>query len=537
MNDINSWQPPLPGYRAYLPVDLPPEACYVYRGCNNMSSAVVGSTLHSIDGCDEMLVCHDVTVVGDTKSGKYILAGALTAFRSLTYFTVIRRGRIQGIEVWMPHITAGENPEKLVVLEGDDPNELLVKYADMAAVEMGVPKFDTSVNLTGYCTWYYYYAGVSEKNLLENVEAIKANRSVYSPAYIQIDDGYQTHQGDWLDQRDAWPTPLEEIARKIEDAGSIPGIWMMPMLASSASRVYKEHPDWFVKDENGQPKVIKGWSPPPDGYWGCLDTSQDEVLEHLASIFRKFRSWGYKYFKMDGMAYGLMEGVRKDPCATPISAYRQALKAIREAVPDSILLACTAPFIPSMGLVDNCRVSADTSRYFELRSPYPVNTDIDTCCSIRRAAHQTLSNWWKIDRWFRCDPDTMMARQDNAFYTYGEAKISILTGILTGVSLTSDHLGTIAPERLALLGRAQNIRMRDPRPVNWQVNLWPQVFSGTVNGKKALAIFNDSEKEVVYCFADYGMPAECREVLDTPSVRYNKIILPAHDAALLIAEK
>jgi hypothetical protein len=40
----------------------------------------------------------------------------------------------------------------------------------------------------------------------------------------------------------------------------------------------------------------------------------------------------------------------------------------------------------------------------------------------------------------------------------------------------------------------------------------------------------------VYCFADYGMPLECDELLDTPSVRYGKIILPAHDAALLVAK-
>ena len=60
-------------------------------------------------------------------------------------------------------------------------------------------------------------------------------------------------------------------------------------------------------------------------------------------------------------------------------------------------------------------------------------------------------NWWMFDRWFRADPDTVMARQDNALYTLGEARISTLAAILTGVSITSDHLGTIAPERYRLL--------------------------------------------------------------------------------------
>ena len=55
-----------------------------------------------------------------------------------------------------------------------------------------------------------------------------------------------------------------------------------------------------------------------------------------------------------------------------------------------------------------------------------------------------MNNFWRFDRWFRMDPDSLMARQDNAFYTAGEARISVLTGIMTGVCLTSDNLATIS---------------------------------------------------------------------------------------------
>ena len=150
--------------------------------------------------------------------------------------------------------------------------------------------------------------------------------------------------------------------------------------------------------------------------------------------------------------------------------------------------------------------------------------------------HVTMANWWKYDRWFRCDPDTLMARQDNAFYTYGEAKMSVLTGIITGVCITSDNLGTIAPDRLALLGRAQELRLKDATPFEWPMDYWPQVFTGTVNGRKAVAIFNDCDHEMTYEFDKYGLPEECDELLDVPSVRKKKIILPAHDAALIVAK-
>ena len=531
----NIWQQEQECYRAYLPLDLPPEAAFVYRNNNNMSVTIPNPNVCNIGGMDWTLDSQDMIVVGDTATKQYVLAGALTAKRSMSYFTLIRKGRFVGISVVQPFIRPGEQPEELIVLKGGDWRELMVRYAEASATKMGVKTINASGNLTGYCTWYYYYADVSEKNLLDNLEALKKNRSPYAAQIVQIDDGYQTHQGDWLDQRDAWPTPLKTIAENIISGGMEAGIWTMPMLASTASRVFREHPDWFVRDGKGEPLAIRGWSPPPDHHWLCLDATLPAVQEHLANVFRTFRSWGYTYFKMDGLGYGLAIGKRHDPAATPVSAFRLALKAIRDAVPDATLLGCCPPFMPCLGLVDNCRVSGDTGRYYEMPEPDYANFSADHGCTIRNAMHVTMANWWKFDRWFRCDPDTLMARQDNAFYTYGEAKMSVLTGILTGVCITSDNLATIAPNRLALLGRAQNLRLRDARPFEWQEDYWPQVFEGTVNGKKAVAIFNDCEHERTYEFETFGLPEECDELLDVPSVRRKKIILPAHDAALIVA--
>lgn len=529
------WRPMAECYRAYLPLDLPPEATFVHTNYNNMLAVVVNPMVYNLAGIDGALESHDMIVVGDEATSKYILAGALTAKRSMTYFRVIRKGHLVGISVEQPHIKPGETPEELFVLEGSDWRELMVQYADATAKKMGVKPIDASKNITGYCTWYYYYEKCSEQNLLANLAALKKNREPYAAEIVQIDDGYQTHQGDWLDQRDAWPTPLEDISRKITASGMAAGIWNMPMLASTASRIYKEHPDWFVLDENGEAIKIHGWSPPPDHHWLCFDTTIPEVLEHLANVFKTFRSWGYTYFKMDGLGYGLLEGRRRDPEATPVSAFRLALKTIRDAVSDATLLGCCPPFMPCLGLVDNCRVSGDTSRYYDGRPLYG-NFDTGMYNSIRHAMHLTMANWWKYDRWFRCDPDALMARQDNACYTYGEAKISVLTGIVTGVCITSDNFETIAPDRLALLGRAQKLRLVNARPFEWHPGFWPQVFEGTVNEKKAVAIFNDCDHEMTYEFKTYGLPDECDELLDMPSIRMRKITLLAHDAALIVAK-
>ena len=473
----------------------------------------------------------NVIVVGN--DGKYLLAGAVTAFRSLSVFrAVYDNRRIVAIEMIQPEIKPEETPEETVILEGDDWRELLIRYADIAAMKNNVKPIKAEKNVTGYCTWYYYYKDVTQANTVENIEALAKNRYPYAAEYVQIDDGYQTFQGDWLDQCESWPTPLKEVADKILSSGMKAGIWLMPATASMASKVYKEHPDWFVKDANGETVALPGWTPPPDNLWACLDTTIPEVREHIANIFKTFRSWGFTYFKLDGLYYGLQRGVRRDPNATSVSAFRLLLQTIKEAVPDAIIMGCTEPVLPCLGLIDHGRVSNDTSRYFRPVQDCKNGPEMPGC-SIADAFRESLSDFWFFDRWFRADPDVVMARQDNAYYTRNQAKISVLGGIMTGISFTSDHLATIDPDRNQLLAKAQNIRMRDVRPMPYEPNTWPMTFEGTVDGKRAVAVVNDTPQMRTWTMAELGMKDECFDLIDDKNVNYS-ITLEREDAVLLV---
>ena len=520
------------GYRAEIKTDLP-AGTMVYTANMTMARNSPFPSLTVVAEPWGDVSSSNVIVVGS--EGHYILAGAVTAFRSLTLLRAVYEvRRITGIEIYQPDIRSGEKPEETVILEGPDWRSLLTEYADIAARKMGVKPVCADKNMTGYCTWYYYYKDVTQAHMLENIDALALNRTPYAAEYVQIDDGYQTFQGDWLDQCDSWPTPLKEIAAKITSTGMKAGIWTMPTSASTASRVYREHPNWFVKNKHGETALLPGWSPAPDHLWACLDATIPEVREHIANVFKTFRSWGFTYFKMDGLYFGLQKGIHRDPDATAVSAFRLLLKTIREAVPDSILMACSEPFMPCLGLVDNARVSCDTSRYFH---PVRAVRNAPYCCdvSIADSFHISLSNFWCFDRWFRADPGVIMARQDNAFYTRGQAKISVLGGIMTGVSLTSDHLGTINPERNALLAKAQNIRMRDARPLSSIPNIWPMEFEGSVEGKRAVALVNDTEGIKTWKLADLELPEHCYDLLDDRKV-FHEITMNGEDAALLIPE-
>ena len=103
---------------------------------------------------------------------------------------------------------------------------------------------------------------------------------------------------------------------------------------------------------------------------------------------------------------------------------------------------------------------------------------------------------------------------------------------MTGVSLTSDHLGKINANRNELLAKAQNIRMRDARPMKVVPNTWPREFEGTIDGQRAVALINDTEAPITWQMADLNLPEECRDLLDERKV-IGEITLDPHDAVLL----
>ena len=506
---------------------LPEGTSFVYRNAGTMNQRTVGERYYTFFAAyNSEVVSDDVIVVGHPETRKFLLVGALTARRSLTHLAAVFRGRVLSeIRITQPQIADDDpDPEEILVLQGDDWRTLLSEYGRAVARAMrAIPRDPARPSVFGYCTWYYYYANVTERDLLENVDALAAHRDAFPTRYVQIDDGYQTFQGDWNDQDASWPTPLRDIAATIRSKGMEAGIWTMPFHASTASRVFREHPEWFVRDDSGKPLVAQGWSPPPDDKWATLDTSREDVLEHLRTVFRTFREWGFTYFKMDGLGFALVDGVRHDPAATPVSAFRQGLQAIREAVPDSFLLGCSQHFLPCVGLCDGVRFSDDTRA-----QPGSIVTAVEC----------TLNRFWMFP-WYEADPDVLIARQDRGSVTPGDARISVLSGILTGFCLTSDNLATIAPERLGILAKAVSLRMRDVRPL-YGVSAfeWPRLFLGTVDGRPACAIVNygDAPYEVRKADIEGMDPAgSFVEVLaDIGPIGGDAIRVPAHDGWLIV---
>lgn len=101
--------------------------------------------------------------------------------------------------------------------------------------------------------------------------------------------------GDWLDTGAAFGGGVATVLRQIRERGFEPAISVAPFVAEKGSRVFREHPEWFVADASGAPLAADkvtfgGWR---HGPWFALDGTHPEAQRHLEPVFRTMREqWG-----------------------------------------------------------------------------------------------------------------------------------------------------------------------------------------------------------------------------------------------------
>jgi alpha-galactosidase len=290
--------------------------------------------------------------------------------------------------------------EDFIVLNGNDCGWLFDQLAD--AIAQNHPPRKTRTIPTGWCSWYGYGPTVTHHIIEENLDIFSS--MLPELKYIQLDDGYQSYMGDWLDKNPAYGD-IQKTLKTIRDKGFEPAIWVAPFIAEEDSRIFKEHPDWFVKDTDGTPlnssKIgFGGWR---NGPWYLLDGTHPEVQKHLQHIFQVMRKkWGINYFKLDANYWGAIHGgVHYDKNATRIEAYRLGMKAILKGCDENtVVLGCNAPIWPSLGLVTAMRTSGD------------MNRDWNT---IKSTAFENLCRAWQNGKLWDSDPDCVLLANDTLF--------------------------------------------------------------------------------------------------------------------------
>jgi alpha-galactosidase len=296
----------------------------------------------------------------------------------------------------------------------------------------------------GWCSWYSFARDTTTQEVVNNLGVITSR--LKGLKYVQIDDGYQPAMGDWLEQGKSFAGNVQGVLKDIRQSGLEPAIWVAPFIASTNSKVLREHPEWFVKNAEGNPMpasevTFGGWG---DGGWYCLDGTHPEVQQHLRSVFRVMREqWGCTYFKLDANFWGAVHSGRfHDPKATRIEAYRRGMEAIRSATGDASILGCNHPIWPSLGLIDGSRSSGDIARNWKT---------ISTCMQ------QSMDRNWQNGRLWWNDPDAVLLASRasgpmEGTLTEEEFRFHATSAYASGgLILSGDDLTTLTPPRMEML--------------------------------------------------------------------------------------
>lgn len=312
----------------------------------------------------------------------------------------------------------------ILFLEGEE-NDVFDRWFDALGVKPLPAK-----KAIGYTSWYNCYQKISASRIESDLEGLKT--LPVRPDVFQIDDGFETFVGDWLEVDSAkFPDGTLPIAKKIISEGYAAGIWLAPFVCERNSRLFREHPDYLLKDEKGEPVYCgSNWS----GAY-ALDFCNDRVREYIKKSVEKYISEGFTLFKFDFLYAVCM---RARPDRTRGEIMEDAMTFLRELCGEAHILACGVPLAPAFGKVEYCRIGPDVSldyddktfmRLFHAERPSTRHTMMNTV--FRRE----LSG-----RAFLNDPDVFILRDDNTSLSAEQKKsLAVVNALFGGVLFASDE--------------------------------------------------------------------------------------------------
>lgn len=437
-----------------------------------------------------------------------------------------------------PHVRHCES-ERLFIFEHAQVEEGLREWARLVAQASLTPP-RKSEPIIGWCSWYNLYAYINEENILAHLRGVeKIVRQENLPMHIfQIDDGFTPEMGDWLDVKPQFPRGMRPLLDDIRAAGFIPGLWIAPFMVGNRSRLYREHPDWVVRERDRDTPLAHWklyaefrWHKRSEEYY-ILDATHPDAFDYLRRVFRTWRNeWGCEYFKTDFMFWGAEYGPARARWyrdgSTRIEIWRSVAEMIREEIGDALWLGCGCPLWASVGLVDGVRIGRDVG--VEWRG------DLSAQSLLRDTGTRNFANHilWQAD------PDCILLRERFHHLTDAQLRsLALYAGMIGGVTMTSDALDELSPERLRLWklllapGDCRFPFLGQSDPVSVQVR---------DGDPSAVLIFNttDAPVERTYTFDALGIANAryvydwSRQTLEVSKISRVSVMLTPHDSKLL----
>ena len=344
--------------------------------------------------------------------GRIILLGALG-----TDAHVELNGGLKG--------TYDGQPGEWLVAVGDE-RAVFADYARELAARLGSKTARPAPRV--WCSWYSLYESIDERELLN----VLRHMGDLPFDVVQVDDGWQRRVGDWEPNR-KFPSGMQTMQERIRATDRHAGIWLAPLVAVRSSRLFHDHPDWFLRDERGH-LVSAGlnWGEPVH----ALDTTHPLVTQYLKDLIQKMRAWGYRYLKLDFLYAGALPGLRRENIPRE-QAYRHALHVMRDAMgDDAYFLACGAPIIPTLGLCDALRIGPDVAGNWESHRD-AVLLHNPAIPGARNSLRTTMNRLWLKDI-VQIDPDVAYFSASGSDLTLEQRDLLKALALICGFKATSD---------------------------------------------------------------------------------------------------
>jgi hypothetical protein len=346
----------------------------------------------------------------------------------------------------------------------------------------------------GY-TWYYYREAVSEEIVLDAARFLAANQDRFPVNYFQLDYGWQKELScGETEPTENFPHGLEWLAREIEKLGLVPGIWINPfMVDCPTAPIFKERPDLFQKDSQGEPKrfeepirnimgrlIANMHTAIRPGNRYHLDATLPETRQYLRDKYRWVRGMGFRMVMLDFLDAGLPgeDAVVADRSMTDIEVVRAGLEAVRDGLGiDGMILASGAYYLPAIGVANIVRTAGDIPAHWKY---------------VSRGCRQQLLQYFLHNRLFTAYADAMVLRDKPSPYWDMEPNLSefylklsldeaqfytAVTG-LSGIAVwIAEDVSSLPPERQWLLSLILPIYDRGRfRPVDLFKNYNPRTL-------------------------------------------------------------
>jgi len=492
----------------------------------------------------------DVGALVDLSTGACVLAGFVSARDQICQVRLDARRRALEAFSWADGVAlepgAVVRSERLLVDLAGPPLQALARYGDALGREMGarVPGMVTS----GWSSWYRFFTAVREEDVLANLRFLAEHRDELPVECVQLDDGYQAGIGDWESINEKFPHGMRWLADRIHEAGFKAGIWVAPFTVGANSALYREHPEWLIRDADGEPVVaIYNWDQECYG----LDCTHPEAQAWLERQFRTVaEDWGFDFVKVDFIYSAALKGRHHDATKTRAQAYRRGLEIIRRVVGERFVLGCGALMAPSVGLVDGQRIGPDVAPWWRFPPGVPPPAGrkrhgraASSFPGAENALRNVLTRSWCHRRLWLNDPDCLLARDEATALTLDEVRtLATAIGLSGGMVLDSDSLPAMSPERMAIVSLLLPPWGQAAQPLDLFESGMPSLFQLAVERPwerwTLLGVFN---WEDTACTLKAPLPPGRLHVFDLWSGQYAGVLsgeavfhgVPAHGCRLL----